>query len=63
MDSVLVFFIFIRDLLARDFKSPAQEDGFVVSGFTGFVWTGGQVVRGVASFSTSCRPARSSPTL
>ena len=62
MDSVLVFY-FIRDSLARDFIPPAQEDSFGVSGFTGFVWTGGLVVRGVASFSTSCRPARSSPTL
>ena len=49
MDSVLVFF-FIRVLLARDFKPPALEDSFGVSGFTGFVWTGGRVVRGVASF-------------
>ena len=62
MDSVLVFF-FIRVLLARDFKPPALEDSFGVSGFTGFVWTGGRVVSGVASFSTSCRPARSSLTL
>ena len=45
-----MLFFFIRDSLARDFKPPALEDGFGVSGFTGFVWTGGRVVTGVPAF-------------
>ena len=56
-------FFFVRDSLARDFKPPALEDGFGVSGLHWFPVDGRPSRQGRASFSTSCRPAWSSPTL